>query len=66
MENVSGLMSNESKMKSLKALWISKQTVNRANDGDGGNGEGQFVKRGMVVTMQVDLKRGFNASDTVR
>ena len=34
---VSGLMSNDRKVKSLKARWISKTTVNRENDVDRGN-----------------------------
>ena len=54
------------KAKYLMSHWISKPTVNRVNDGYGGNGKENFVKRGMVVTMNVSLSRGSNAPVTVR
>ena len=56
MEKVSGLVSNERKAKSLKSLCISKPNVNRENNGDGGNVEGQFLKKEMVVEMNVALR----------
>ena len=66
MENFSGLMINERKVNYLKTLWIRKPTVNRENYGYGGNGEGQFVKIGMVVTMNISLSQVSNAPVTVR
>ena len=64
MEKNSGSIINEIKVNSLKAHWKIKPTINRANDVDGGNGEGQFLNRGMLVTMNVALARGSNASVT--
>ena len=66
MEKVSGSMSNDRKLKSLKYGWISKPNFNRKNDRDGGNGDGEFVKRGMVVTMNIALARGSNTPVTFR
>ena len=58
MEKSSGSISNERKVKSLKDLWISKPNFIRENYGDEGNGEGKFVKIGMLVTMNVALAWG--------
>ena len=64
-EKVSVSMINERKVKYLKYLWISKPTVNIENNGYGGNSDGQFVKSGMYVTMNVDLSQGSNVPVTV-
>ena len=57
MEKASGSVSDERKAKSLRARWISKPTAKK----DGESGEGLFIERGTVVTMNVALARGKNA-----
>ena len=57
MEKASGSVSDERKAKSLRARWISKPAAKK----DGESGEGLFIERGTVVTMNVALVRGKNA-----
>lgn len=62
MDKTLGSVSDGRKFKSLLARWISRPTAKE----DKGSGEGHFIERGTVVTMNVKLAAGKNSLVSVR